>query len=380
MRVVLATYMTRYPLGGMLSWAMQHIVGLKQLGCDLTIVERANYTNACFDIQSGRVSDDPVRGLEIVRELLKPYGLEDSYVFRDVHDQYHGMTEKALIEKINSADIFIDIGNHGAWLDLAHVIGRRVLIDGEPGFTQIRMKLEPSRLKHVDQFTHHFSNGLLLHTASHRAPDTGHTWLPFPNPVSTHLFEDVSPPPKDAPWTTIMNWQAHKPQIYKGKVYGQKAQSFEQFESLPALTQAPIEVAVSGDAPIERLSQLGWRINDAQAVTRSVRDYYQYIHCSVGEFSITKHVFVEARTGWFSDRSAAYLASGRPVILQDTGFSEVLPVGEGLFAVSKVEEAAAAIDEVIKDYPRHCKIARSIAHEYLDAAHNYRRLFETVGS
>lgn len=373
-RVVIAVYMVRYPLGGMLSWALQHISGLKRLGCDVTIVECANYPDACFDPTAGTVSDNPSAGLKIVQDLLKPHGLEDAFAFRDYAGNYHGLSADAIRKRINAADIFIDSGNHGAWLDLAHVIPCRVLIDGEPGFTQIRMKLDPKRAKLAEQYTHHFSNGLLLHTEKSKTPDTGHIWLPFANPVCADLFAEVPPPSDDAPWTTIMNWRAHTPLEYEGKTYGQKEESFAQFEMLPTLTDAPLEVAVSGDAPKEKLAKLGWRINNAKAVTRTVDDYYAYIRGSVGEFSIAKHVFVEARTGWFSDRSAAYLASGRPVILQDTGFSEVLPTGEGLFAVSNVDESAAAIDAVRTDYARHSAAARSIAREFMDSVIGFERL------
>lgn len=379
-RVVVATYMTRYPMGGNLSWAIQHLVGLKRLGCDITIVERADYPNACFDPTTNQIGDDPANGFKIVHDLLSRYGLGQDYVFRDVTGQDYGLSTADLEARFNAADCFIDSGNHGAWLDLAHRIPSRVLIDGEPGFTQIRMQLDPERAKLADHYTHHFSNGLLLHHDGHSTPDTGHTWLPFPNPVCPDLFENVPPPPKNAVWTTIMNWQAHKPLEYNGEIYGQKSMSFDLFETLPTLTDQPIEVAISGDAPRQRLSQLGWRINDAKAVTQSTDKYYNYIRSSLGEFSIAKHVFVKARTGWFSDRSAAYLASGRPVILQDTGFSQVLPTGEGLFAVSTPEEAAAAIDEVRTDYAKHSDAARSIAREHLDASNSLKNLLTISGA
>ena len=366
--------MTRYPMGGNLSWAMQHLIGLKRLGCHITVVERADYPNACYDPDAECATDDPTAGLRIVRDLLAREGLEEDYAFRDVNGEYYGLGADSTRERINAADIFIDSGNHGSWSNLFHVVPCRVLIDGEPGFTQIRMMLDPGRAHLAELYTHHFSNGLLLNTDRHRTPETGHIWRPFVNPINADLFEPVPPPPADAAWTTIMNWQAHHPLEFEGKTYGQKDASFTLFETLPTLTNAPIEVAVSGKVPRDRLGPLGWRINDAKALTRTVDDYYRYIQGSAGEFSIAKHVFVEARTGWFSDRSAAYLASGRPVILQDTGFSEVLPTGEGLFAVSSVEEAAAAIEAVQVNYTAHSNAARSIAHEHLDAAKGLQRL------
>jgi hypothetical protein len=251
----------------------------------------------------------------------------------------------------------------------------RVLIDGEPGFNHIRFVTDASRAALADLYTHHFSNGLIVGTDKTATPDTGHVWQPFPNPVCPDLFNNVPPPPEDAPWTTIMNWRAHKPLEYRGKLYGQKDVSFAEFETLPGLTNSSIEVAVSGEAPRDRLRALGWRIAEGKVVTQTVDDYYRYISSSFGEFSIAKHVFVAARTGWFSDRSAAYLASGRPVILQDTGFGDVLPTGEGLFAVKNPDEAAAAIELVRSDYNRHRDAARGIARDHLDAAKRFAAMF-----
>lgn len=373
-RVVFATHMTRYPLGGNLSWALQHILGLLRAGCEVTVVERADYPDACFDPAAHVVSNDASAGLRIVRDLLKRYGLEDRYVFVDYHNCYHGMEASVVKQRFAEADCFIDSGNHGAWRELAEGVACRVLIDGEPGYTQIRYVTDPKRAALAEQYTHHYTNGLLVGTDKTRAPDTGHRWMAFVNPVCPDLFEHVPQPCPDAAWTTIMNWRAHKPLEYLGKTYGQKDMSFLEFESLPTLTDSPIEVAVSGDAPIDRLTKLGWRIAKAQAQTQTIDRYYGYIERSMGEFSVAKHVFVAARTGWFSDRSAAYLASGRPVILQDTGFSEVLPTGEGLFAVKSPEQAMHAIDRVRSDYRRHSDAARAIAREYLDARTGFARL------
>ncbi|QNN24129.1 hypothetical protein HED60_18265 [Planctomycetales bacterium ZRK34] len=375
---MLATHMVRYPLGGNLSWALQYILGLQRAGADLTIVERADYPNACFDPLANQLTDDPASGLQIVRDLLARHGLADRFVFVDHSGRYHGLDGPTVHQRFADADCFIDSGNHGAWSEPASQIPCRVLIDGEPGYTQIRCVTEPARKAMIDQYNFHFSNGLLLDTEHTAAPPTGHRWRPFVNPVCPDLFEHVPPPPDDAHWSTIMNWQAHKPLEYQGKVYGQKDLSFERFKSLPQSIHAAMELAVSGQAPRDELAAMGWRIADAKAKTRTVDGYYQYIRESLGEFSVAKHVFVEARTGWFSDRSAAYLASGRPVILQDTGFSEVLPTGEGLFAVNNIDEAREAIESVQSDYSRHSHAAREVARECLDAGKAFADLLASV--
>ena len=129
----------------------------------------------------------------------------------------------------------------------------------------------------------------------------------------------------------------------------------------------PMEVAAAGNVPVDRLRKAGWRVRNAPAVTKSFDSYTKYIASSLGEFSVCKNVFVATNSGWFSDRSAAYLASGRPVVMQDTGFRDHLPVGEGLFAVATAEEAIAAINEIKHNFSHHSKRARAIAEEHLDA-------------
>jgi glycosyltransferase involved in cell wall biosynthesis len=139
-------------------------------------------------------------------------------------------------------------------------------------------------------------------------------------------------------------------------------------------------VAVSGAAvPWNDLHQNSWRTQEAQQATITMASYREYLQASLGEFSVCKNVFVTLNTGWFSDRSAAYLASGRPVVLQDTGFSQHLPTGEGLFAVKDVDEAAEAIDTITKSYPRHSKAARNLALEFLSPLYIRSNLLENIG-
>jgi hypothetical protein len=148
---------------------------------------------------------------------------------------------------------------------------------------------------------------------------------------------------------------------------------------LPRRTAVPLEVAIAGKCPGEELVRNGWRVRRAHEVTVTYDAYRDYIRDSRGEFSVCKNVFVDTNSGWFSDRSAAYLAAGRPVVLQDTGFAAVLPTGRGLFAVRTPGEAAAALDEVAGDYDRQSRWARDIASDYLDTGRVLPRLLAEVG-
>jgi hypothetical protein len=218
----------------------------------------------------------------------------------------------------------------------------------------------------MPDYDFYFSAGANIGTSSTTAPTAGKQWRLLWNVVNTSLFA-VSPAPKNAPFTTVMNWQSHKPLQFQGVTYGQKDIEFEKFIHLPELTKEPLEIAVAGKAPVKKLQDYGWGIRNAKEVSQTADAYQDYIRKSRGEFSVCKNIFVETRNGWFSDRSAAYLASGRPVVLQDTGFSRHLPCGTGLFAVNHAEEAAEAIRRIASDYEVHSSAAREIAVEYLDA-------------
>jgi hypothetical protein len=359
--------MIRYPLGGMVCHSLQWLHGLHTLGHDICLVEKANYPNACFNPSTFSMDDDGSYGVKIISTLLKRIGIEGRFCFVDYHNNYHGLSKAQVQGLFATADLFIDNGNHGAWLpETAAGIGPRIYIDGEPGYRQVwLMKEKAEGRRPLAGFDHYYTVGQNIGTSRSPAPTAGLTWRHLFHPICLELF-DHAPAPRDAPFTTVMNWQAHQPVEYEGVIYGQKDIEFEKFFSLPSRTNVPLEVAVAGKVPMERLSEAGWRTKPAHDVTISHDSFLQYVRGSRGEFSICKNVFVAMSTGWFSDRSAAYLASGRPVVLQDTGFSAHLPCGRGLFAVKSVEEAAVAIEMIEVDYDQHSKRAREIAHEYFD--------------
>lgn len=359
--------MVRYPIGGMLSWALQYVLGYHRLGHEVYIVEKGFYPHACYDLDRRCMTDDPSAGLRHVTALLKRFGLDQRFCFVDYHGVHHGLSKARTSDLFRSADLFVDSGAHGAWSEEAADVHRTALIDGEPGFTQMKWANAVAAGHAIPRYGFYYTNGTLLGSPACSAPTVGLPWRPLFNPVVPELFEQGPPPPPHAAYTTVMNWQSHKPITFENQAYGQKDLEFEHFMDLPSRTNAALEVAVSGAAPQERLASHGWRMVSAKAVTATFDHYRRYIHQSRGEFSVCKNVFVAHRTGWFSDRSAAYLASGRPVVLQETGFSQSLPTGEGLFAVNTPQEAADAIAQIESDHARHAAAARAIAREHLSA-------------
>jgi hypothetical protein len=375
-RIAVGAYMVRNPMGGNLSWALQWILGFRRLGHEVLIVEKwGNYPNPCYDLEQNTMSDDCTCGLRATHALLARFGLERRWCFVDPQGTYHGMTRQRVEEALGSADLFVDTGTWGTWHEEAAAIPLRVVVEGEPGSTQ--MKLENGWK--VPAYDHWYSNGANIGTSASNAPAAGRTWGHVFSPVIVDLFPAESPNGAGA-FTTVMNWQAHAPLEYRGVIYGQKDVEMMRFLKLPRLTAARLEMAVSGaTVPRDLLREAGWQVRNGWEVTRSFDGFCGYIRASKGEFSVCKQVYVATHSGWFSDRSAAYLASGRPVVLQDTGFSAHLPCGEGLFAVNTPEEAAAAIEEIGAHYKRHSKRAREIARDYLDAPVVLGRFLSELG-
>jgi hypothetical protein len=231
----------------------------------------------------------------------------------------------------------------------------------------------------MPDYDRYYTTGRNIGTSLSTAPTANRQWGWLFHPVDVDLFTPAFSP-VDAPFTTVMNWQSYEPVHYHGVNYGHKDVEFPKFFDLPSMTAAPLELAVSGKKiPRERITGKGWRLRDAHQVTTTFDAFSRYIGESRGEFGICKSGYVVTRTGWFSDRSAAYLASGKPVVLQDTGFDSHLPCGEGLFSAGSAEEAAASIDEIATRYDLHARRAREIAGEFLDGRKVLGRFLEELG-
>jgi hypothetical protein len=243
----------------------------------------------------------------------------------------------------------------------------------------MKMEQQLARGQELLHYDHYYTTGVNIGTAFSTAPSAGIPWRPLFHPVATGIFScSVASP--EAPFTTVMNWQSYEPLEYRGFIYGHKDVEFGEFLTLPGLTSARFELAVAGkDVPTRQLRAAGWGLADAHEVTISFNSFVDYIRSSRGEFGVCKSGFVRTQCGWFSDRSAAYLATGRPVVLQDTGFSARLPCGQGLFAVRSVEEAAAAAEAIAADYAFHARRAREVAEEFLEARVVLGRFLDDLG-
>jgi hypothetical protein len=252
-------------------------------------------------------------------------------------------------------------------------------IDSDPGFTQVKLARGQADFRRmVDIHDVQFSFGECL---SDKVPYTGHKWRPTRQPVV--LSEWHPSAPHRETYTTVMNWTSYKPVSFNGQIYGQKDVEFERFMDLPSrVPDTGLEIAINAGktrrTPRDRLVHKGWRVVDPGEVCPDLESYRSYIESSKAEWSTAKNGYIVGQTGWFSCRSACYLAAGRPVIVQDTGFGQVIPVGEGILAFSSMDEAIAAINRVEADYPHHALAAREIAEQYFDSDRVLNRLIEEV--
>lgn len=378
-RIIVGSYAVRFPVGGYLSWVLQWLVGLRRLGHDVYFVEKCRWPNACYDPVNDRMGDGCAYGTASLDALLGRFDLARRWCFVDAGGRYHGLSRESVLAVFRSADLFVDLGlAHGDWSEEAAGASLRVLVDGDPGFTQILWDQYVVEGEPLPEYDFHYTVGRNIGTASSTAPTAGRFWRPIFHPIDVDLFP-ASPVSAAAPFTTVMSWNGRGIR-FNGTAYGAKDMEFAKFLDLPSRTSTPLEVAVGGaDVPIERLTAAGWGTRSSVSVTLTFDDFRSYIAQSRGEFSVAKNVYVATNSGWFSDRAGAYLASGRPVVLQDTGFGAHLPCGTGLFAVRTVDEAAAAIDAIGSDWNRHSRAAREIAGEYLDVHKVLRGFLAEIG-
>jgi hypothetical protein len=243
----------------------------------------------------------------------------------------------------------------------------RIFIDTDPAFTQVRHLSNEQAAHRAEQHNVFFSFAESLAEGGSRIPDDGFPWGATRQPVVLQAWP-MSESPNEGALTTVMQWDSYPAVEYGGRRFGMKSESFQLISELPNRTTARLEIALGGvSAPRAELTQMGWRLTDPLAATRDPWTYQAYIRESRGEFGVAKHGYVASASGWFSERTACYLASGRPAVVQDTGFSRHIPCGEGLFTFVDLESALIAIDHLQSTYQKQCRAARDLAAEYFDS-------------
>jgi hypothetical protein len=371
----------KLPLGGHTVFVVHHLVGLQELGYDVHYVEVMNEPLEAYDPRSNEMTGDPSYALRYLRATLPRYGIDGAaWTFVDLDGTYHGAGREALVRALDRADFVLNVTDP-VWLDELGRCERRAYVDGDPMFTQVAMETgEGARGRAPAHYTVLFTYGVRTGRSDCAIPSGGREWLPARPVVATSLWP-VSPPPRAAPVTALLHWRAGGEVTWRGRSYGHKDRQFMQFVELPRRAPAWrfVVAAGGGNVPRGELEAAGWKLEEPLELSRNAARYSAFVYGSAADLGVAKDAYVASRGGWFSDRSTSFLAAGRPVLHQETGFTEWLPASDGVLPFSGLEELVDRVRELSADYARHARGARAIAEDHFEARTVLAGMLEAAG-
>jgi hypothetical protein len=370
LRIIVLGFLIRLPMGG-LSWHyLNYVHGLAEMGHDVYYIEDSYDRPACFGPDASGPTTNANYGLRFASEAFSRLGLADRWAYYDAHaNEWKGSRARDAVALCKTADLVLHVSGLNPLRDWLGAVPVRALIDTDPGFTQIRNLTNPAYRRGCEAHTVFFSFGENIGKPDCSIPHDGFPWQPTRQPISLEAWPYL-PAPDHAPYTTVMSWESFDAPFEFGELrLGMKSESFKSLIELPSFVGRIFEIAVRANSAssIAALRQAGWGIADIDSVSCDPWKYQNFIQQSRAEFGVAKAGYAATRCGWFSERSAAYLASGRPVLHQDTGFSQWLPIGEGVHSFHSVNDAVDAIRRIEVDYEFHCRRAREVAIEYFAA-------------
>jgi hypothetical protein len=376
LRIIVLGYVVRGPLGGLAWHHLQYVVGLAQLGHDVYFLEDSDEYPSCYNPASNTIEIDPTYGLQFAARVFGRAGLAERWAYYDAHSsRWFGPCAARIDDLRATADLLLNLSGVNPLRPWFMEIPVRVLIDTDPAFTQIKHLTDPAARRHALQHTVFLSFAENI-TGKSDIPRDGLPWQATRQPIVLEAWP-LTTGPAQGKFTTVMQWSSYSTHEYQGVRYGMKSDSFVPYLNLPKRAGPIFELALgSPTAPREQLTSNGWLLCDPLEITRDPWTYQRFLQQSKAEFTVAKHGYVVSRSGWFSERSACYLASGRPVVTQETGFSDWLQTGTGVIPFNTSEEALAGIEEINRRYEFHCRAARAIAEEYFDARKVLSRLVE----
>jgi len=385
--IIVSGLAATYPLGGVAWDYIQYLHGFYRLGHDVYYLEDTG--GWAYDPFNVTFVDDLTYHVDYLRNFLKRLdpGLEKRFCIIDPDGRHWGLSAEDLAGVVKRADVFINISTTCQLREEYAKIPVKVLIDSDPLYTQEHFPVyldgtvgQDDRWRIQEMLRHDvfFSFGENIREDFCTVPKGVVDWIPTRQPIVLDSWSGAPARPPHDVFTTVLSWQpAQKGPLVAGVQYGGKNMEFEKMLDLPKKTTATLELALGGGRPPrELLLEKGWTLVDGFAMSKTPWVYRDYIWDSLAEFSTAKNAYVATKSGWFSCRTACYLASGRPAVVQDTGFSHFMDVGEGVLAFSDEEGALAGIEAVRADWDRHSRAARAFAARYFNSDDVLTRLLD----
>lgn len=361
-----------------LSWAL----GFRSLGFDVAFVEQIR-PDVCVDARGRPAAFDESANLAYFQQVTRRFGLsERATLVCEDGAHHHGLAPAELADLARSADLLVNITGNVTLPGVREGVRKAIFIDLDPGYTQF-WRMSGNAGARLDGHDLYYTVGANLGRAGCGIPMGGIPWRPVRQPVVLEEWPVTEATDRDR-FTTVASWRGpYGPPTFEGRTFGLKAHEFRKFLELPARIPQTVELALeihpADEKDRQALERHGWRLVDPAAVAFDPDSFRRYIQQSGAEFSVAQGVYVETGSGWFSDRTVRYLASGRPALVQDTGFSADIRTGEGLLAFRTIDEAVAGARSIADDYARHSRAARALAEEVFDARRVLGRIADEAG-
>jgi hypothetical protein len=365
---VVAGSVAQKPGYGGHTWVfLQYLLGLRRLGWDVVFIDRLE-PEMCVDSAGRRCPVERSWNLRRLSEVMRHFGLGEAWsLLYDGGRRVFGVPRKRLLDRVGSASAVFNVMGFLTDEEILAAAQRRVFLDIDPGFPQMWHELGLADLfRGHDQFLTIAEN---IGCADCSIPTCDIEWIKTAQPIVLEHWPVCAS--GQGGFASVASWRGlNAPVVYETERYGLRVHEFRKFAALPRESGRRFELALDIHAADRSDRQLlkehGWFLVDPQLVAGNPWSYRRYVQQSSAEFSVAKGMYVKTRSGWFSDRSICYLASGKPVLAQDTGLRHLEP-GEGLLAFGTIEDAVAGAEEICRDYSRHARAARDLAENCFDS-------------
>ena len=382
--ILVAATMASFPGNGGIMWErLSWVLGFRRLGYDVVHVDQLAHAHRRYANGADRGYESCIN-IPWYAQLVERFGLAGSAaLIGEEGESLFGLTLKKLMTLADQADLLVNVAGDLAHDEIKRRVRRAVYVDVDPGFTQLSLAARPT--PRVDGHDLHFTIGENVGTKVSALPTSGLRWHHTRQPFLLEHWPvaDADVPPR---FTDVVRWRGvgpHGPLEDIGQVFSTKGDELRKVIDLPRLTGQAFELALDtrGDESARPLLERhGWRVIDPTELSADPDRFRRYVQTSWAEFSVAKGAYVDTSSGWFSERSVRYLASGRPTLLQDTGFGRTLPVGEGLLAFRTLAEAVDGVRRIASDYELHRVAARQVAEKYFDSDIVLARFIDDVAA